>query len=321
MSNPFGPREEALRASEARFRSLFDRAPIGLAQLDMQGHILEVNEAVQEILGYDEHELRRMTFLEVTYPEDQALDWALFAEVVAGTRDGYTLDKRYIRKDGGIVWGHLAVTVSRDPNGAPESILGMLVDVTEHHTTEDRLRESEARYRRIVETAQEGIWQLDTAGTTTYVNRKMADMLGYTVEEMVGESAWTYLEPDTHAQAQEDLASQRDGTPLQTEARLRHRDGRTIRALIVSSPLFDPDGRFSGVLGMVSDITERTKARGRAAGLGGALPTGGALHPDRPGLAGAGRPLPAGQPCSMRVGRLQRGRTTGPCLPGHHPSR
>ena len=96
---------------------------------------------------------------------------------------------------------------------------------------------------------------------TTYVNRKMADMLGYTVEEMVGESAWTHLEPDTHAQAQEDLASQRDGTPLQTEARLRHRDGRTIRALIVSSPLFDPDGRFSGVLGMVSDITERTKAQ------------------------------------------------------------
>ncbi len=260
MSEAFSPKDGALRAGEARFYNLFDRAPIGLAQLDMQGRILEVNEAVQEILGYDEQELRRMTFIEVTHPEDQALDWALFAELVAGIRDGYTLDKRYIRKDGGIVWGHLAVTVSRDPNGAPESILGMLVDVTERHTTEDRLRESEARYRRIVETAQEGIWQLDTAGTTTYVNRKMADMLGYTVAEMVGESAWAHLESDTHAQAQEDLASQRDGTPLQTEARLRHRDGRRIRALIVSSPLFDPDGQFSGVLGMVSDITERTKA-------------------------------------------------------------
>ena len=141
MSEPFDPGEAALRASEARFRSLFDRAPIGLAQLDMQGRILEVNEAVQEILGYDGHELRRMTFLEVTYPEDQALDWALFAELVAGARDGYTLDKRYIRKDGGIVWGHLAVTVSRDPNGAPESILGMLVDVTSSaSTTEDRLQ-------------------------------------------------------------------------------------------------------------------------------------------------------------------------------------
>ncbi len=178
MSNPFGPREEALRASEARFHSLFDRAPIGLAQLDMQGHILEVNEAVQEILGYDEQELRRMTFAEFTHPEDQALDWALFEEVLAGARDSYTMDKRYIRKDGGIVWGHLAVTASRDPSGAPESIIGMLVDVSEHHTTEDQLRESEARYRRIVETAQEGIWQLDTAGTTAYVNRKMADMLG-----------------------------------------------------------------------------------------------------------------------------------------------
>jgi diguanylate cyclase (GGDEF)-like protein/PAS domain S-box-containing protein len=260
MSTLIGPAEETLAASEARFRSLFDRAPIGIVQADVQGRILAANGAVQEILGYDEQELRRMTFVEVTHPEDQALDWALFAELVAGTRDGYTLDKRYIRKDGRIVWGHLAVTVSRDPTGVPESILGMLADVTERHTTEDRLLESEARYRRIVETAQEGIWQLDPDGTTTYVNRKMADMLGYTVEEMVGESAWTFLEPDTHAQAREDLASQREGTPLQTEARLRHRDGRTMRALIVSSPLFDPDGRFSGVLGMVSDITERTTA-------------------------------------------------------------
>jgi diguanylate cyclase (GGDEF)-like protein/PAS domain S-box-containing protein len=260
MSRLIGPAKETLEAGEARFRSLFERAPIGIVLADIQGRILAANGTVQAILGYDEQELRRMTFLEVTHPEDQALDWALFTELVAGTRDWYTLNKRYIRKDGGIVWGHLAVTVSRDPNGVPESILGMLVDVTERHTTEDRLRESEARYRRIVETAQEGIWQLDTAGTTTYVNRKMADMLGYTVEEMVGEPAWTHLEPDTHAQAREDLASQRDGTPLQTEARLRHRDGRTLRALIVSSPLFDPDGRFSGVLGMVSDITERTRA-------------------------------------------------------------
>ncbi|MDB5074371.1 MAG: cph2 2 [Chloroflexi bacterium] len=252
--------EEALRASEARFRSLYEHAPIGMALLDIHGQILLVNPALQRILGYGEDALCRMTFADVTHPDDVTADWALFGEMVAGTRDAYTLDKRYLRKDGQIVWGQLAASVTRDRNGTPQSIIGLLLDVTERHTTEDRLRESEARYRRIVETAQEGIWQLDTAGTTTYVNRKMADMLGHTVEEMVGESAWTHLELDTHAQAREDLASQRHGTPLQTEARLRHRDGRTIRALIVSSPLFDPDGRFSGVLGMVSDITERTKA-------------------------------------------------------------
>jgi len=77
-----------------------------------------------------------MTIADITHPEDLAADFALFAEVLAGTRDTYTMDKRYVRKDGGIVWGHLAVSVTRGEDGAPETLIGMVLDITERKRAE-----------------------------------------------------------------------------------------------------------------------------------------------------------------------------------------
>ncbi|HVA91343.1 MAG TPA: EAL domain-containing protein [Chloroflexota bacterium] len=123
--------DEALRASEARFRSLYDYAPIGVALLDPQGCPVMVNHALEGILGYGTDELCRMTFSDFTHPDDFAADWALFQELLAGKRNSYTMDKRYIHKDGHVVWGQLAVSVSRDRNGSPPSIIGMVLDITE----------------------------------------------------------------------------------------------------------------------------------------------------------------------------------------------
>ena len=170
---------EALRASEARFRSLFEHAPIGIALSDMQGHTLLANASIFSMLGYDADELRGMRFSEFAHPDDLAVQLPLLQELLAGTRDTYSLDSRRIRKDGRIVWGHVAVSVTRDMHGVPEGIIAMLLDLTERREAEERLRLSEAQYRRIVETAQEGIWLLDAEYRTTFVNQKMADMLGY----------------------------------------------------------------------------------------------------------------------------------------------
>jgi PAS domain S-box-containing protein len=136
--------EAALRASEARFRSMYENAPIGMALLDIHGRILLANPALQRILDYAEEALCRMTFADITHPDDVASDWALFAELVAGTRDSYTLVKRYLRRDGHLVWGHLAVSASRDPNGAPQSIIGMLQDITERQQTERAMEQARA---------------------------------------------------------------------------------------------------------------------------------------------------------------------------------
>jgi len=139
---------------------------------DSQGRILLANAPMQRILGYTDAELRRMTFLQLTHSDDAAPNWVAFEDALAGGRDTYTLEKRYRHKDGHVVWAQIAVSITRDTQGAVRSILGMVLDVSERHVAEERLRQSEAQYRRLVELAQEGIWQIDAAQRTVYVNQK-----------------------------------------------------------------------------------------------------------------------------------------------------
>ncbi len=136
MNEPLKPDDQVVQAGDDLFRSLFDHAPIGLVQVDWQGHIRTANRALQEILGYSEQELCRLTFLDITYPDDRREDWELFGEVQAGLRDAYTLEKRYIHKDGHVVWGLLAVSATRDPDGNLRGIMGMLLNITERKQVE-----------------------------------------------------------------------------------------------------------------------------------------------------------------------------------------
>src|SRR5262245_54038804 len=88
------------RHDEALFRSIFERSPIGIAVVGLDGHPQRCNAALQRMLGYDEAELRRMSFAEFTYPDDVSTDLALFGELLSGERDQYQIEKRYLRKDG-----------------------------------------------------------------------------------------------------------------------------------------------------------------------------------------------------------------------------
>jgi len=131
--------EDALRASEARYRALFDAAPIGIALADPDRRLLACNPAYARLVGHDEGALRGRSFPVVTHPEDAAPDRALYRELVAGRRAGYALDKRYVRPDGAIIWGRLAVTLVRDAAGAPLFAVGMVEDLTVQRAAADDL--------------------------------------------------------------------------------------------------------------------------------------------------------------------------------------
>jgi two-component system, sensor histidine kinase and response regulator len=151
-------------------------------------------------------------------------------------------------------------SVAMAQRGFRDTITQLQREIAERIAAEQALRQSETRYRSMVETAQEGIWLLDADYRTTFVNLKMADLLGYAVEEMLGQALWIHIQPELQARTRADLALVRSGAPLQFETCLLHRDGRAIWAQIASAPLFNPDGQFGGVLGMISDITERKLA-------------------------------------------------------------
>ncbi|MEP7189092.1 MAG: PAS domain S-box protein, partial [Roseiflexaceae bacterium] len=130
--------EAALRDSEVRFRTIFAHAAIGIGLVDMQGRSIEANPALTTMLGYSADDLRDMPFTTFTHPDDMDNDVALFGELMAGTRDFYAMQKRYIRKDGQVVWGNLRVSLIRNASGTPQFAIGMAEDVTERKRIEQQ---------------------------------------------------------------------------------------------------------------------------------------------------------------------------------------
>jgi len=131
--------EEALIESEARFRTTFEDSGSGIALVDMQGHPVKCNPALQKILGYSEAELVSMSFTEFTHVDDRELDWALYQELTAGKRDRYEIEKRFITKGGSAIWGSLVVSLVRDRDGIPKYAIGMVQDITERKQAEERI--------------------------------------------------------------------------------------------------------------------------------------------------------------------------------------
>jgi PAS domain S-box-containing protein len=142
--------EEALRASEQRWRTMFENTAMGIALVDMLGHPLQSNPALQRMLDYTADELHRMSFVTFTHPEDAAKDWALVREVFAGQRDHYQIEKRYLRKDGQVLWGNLTVSAIRDVNGSCQFVIGMLEDITERKHAEEQLQATSAQLRALM---------------------------------------------------------------------------------------------------------------------------------------------------------------------------
>lgn len=134
--------EEALRQSEERFRRYFDLGLIGMAITSPMKGILEVNEKMCTILGYSRDDLLRKSWAELTHPDDLAADLFNFNKVMAGEMDGYTIDKRWLRKDGAIVDSNISVKAVRNEQGAVQYFVGLLEDITERKRSEYSLREA-----------------------------------------------------------------------------------------------------------------------------------------------------------------------------------
>ncbi|MEA2243479.1 MAG: hypothetical protein QOD24_3035, partial [Solirubrobacteraceae bacterium] len=131
---------EALRRATELFSTAFADAPIGMALVGLDGGWLQVNERMCEIVGYSADELRARSFQDITYPDDLDADLALLAETVAGKRQGYQMQKRYVRSDGSLIWVLLSVSLVRDPDGTPLHFVSQVQDVTEQRETDQRLQ-------------------------------------------------------------------------------------------------------------------------------------------------------------------------------------
>src|SRR5207302_1815411 len=149
--------EAALRENEERYRRTFELAGSGLAQVGLDGRFLRVNRRLCEFLGYSEAELVGMQVKDISHPEDRDSVDERRKQLIAGDIDTVRLEKRYLRKDGATVWASIAIALERDSAGRPLYAISVLDDITARKETEERLRESEARYRSTFELAASGI--------------------------------------------------------------------------------------------------------------------------------------------------------------------
>ncbi|OGA64757.1 MAG: hypothetical protein A3G83_05465 [Betaproteobacteria bacterium RIFCSPLOWO2_12_FULL_68_20] len=254
--------EAALRESEERYRRTFDLAGSGIAHVGLDGRFLRVNRTLCEVLGYPQEELVGKHVKEISHPEDRDLTDARRSRMHAGEMESARFEKRYLRKDGSVVWVDLTVALARDPEGRPLHEISIMEDITEAKQAESALRESEERWRVTFDMAGSGIAHVGVDGRFLRVNRSLCEILGYAAEELSRLTVKDISYAEDRDVTDERRARMHAGEvdALHFEKRYLRKDGLTVWADLTVSPVRGPDGATLYEIAIFDDITERKEA-------------------------------------------------------------
>lgn len=252
--------EKALHESEACFRAIFEQAPVGINQVDLNNIPVQVNQRLLEITGYSFEELKEKTLLHgLTHPDDLERSLAYDSRIKTGEIDRYSIEKRYIRKDASVVWVHLTKTIIHSVAGKPQFLIAIVEDITEHKQSEVQIRKQQQLLSTIIDTLPLNVFIRNKEEKFVLINKYAAAMLGRSKEDVIGK----YLA---------------DVFPKDTVARLREQDAKawgTNAGAMVEESLYQlgTERYFLGgklpltlenepplLLGYSLDITERKRA-------------------------------------------------------------
>lgn len=252
--------EQALRRSEERCRSVFASATDSLFVFLLgpdgrPGRFTEVNDAASQLLGYERAELLQLFPPDLVDATDRDRLPATFQTLL---RDRHQhVELLLVAKDGRRI--PVEISGSLFESEAHLSVLGIVRDITDRKQLENTLRAGQARLQHIVDTAQEGIWAIDVDNKTTFANAKMAALLGYTTEEMIGTSLFHFMDDEAKAIARLSMDRRQKGENELLEFRFRRKDGTPTWLLVNANPILSDDGTYIGALAMISDINERRR--------------------------------------------------------------
>ncbi len=249
--------EAALRKSEERVQRYFDLGLIGMAITSPNKEILEVNDKICEILGYKRSELLQTTWSKLTYPDDLPMDVAQFDRVMAGEIDSYSLDKRWVRKDGRVIHTTISVRCLRRTDGSVDYFMALLQDITERKHAEQQLR----LQATALQSAANAIVITDNQGTISWVNPAFTRLTGYSSREVSGRNV-SILKSGSHGPAfyknlwDTILARQ----VWQGEMINRRKDGSQYDEEQTITPVLDETGEIINFIANKQAITERKRA-------------------------------------------------------------
>jgi len=263
-----------LAASEIQFEAMFEKAAVGIVVLKAgEGRFLGANPRFCEMMGYEEAELLQLDASRVLHPEDPGRDAPAVQDVVEGRSDRLVSEERLVRKDGSIIWGRITRSMVKGPDGEPAYGIGVIEDITERVRSEEALRESEKRFRSVIEQSIDGLVLTDSDGRILEWNRGQELITGIPAQDAVGQLSWDVqfrLLPPGETPASDLLSRLRTGTlgllageesPRELrlgEVEIERPDG-TRRMIEVGSFPIDLGG--SRILGnVVRDISEQKAA-------------------------------------------------------------
>ena len=247
------------READARFRATFESAGIGIMIVAPDGAFTMVNPRWCEMLGYDEEELLGLTVDDITVPGDTGMSSVEMRELLAGVRQTVALEKRYVRKDGSILWGMGTVRPVRAASGEVLYMVATVADITERKQAELALRKSETRFRQLLDATPDALLIVDGDGVIITANPRCEEVFGHPPCELLGQPI-SRLIPSRFGHHDSMMAEYRSSPTPRAMARgpgllALHADGRELPVEVSLSPLQVDEGLI--VLAAVRDISAR----------------------------------------------------------------
>ncbi len=272
-----------IQTSQEEFQATFEQAAVGITHVQPDGRILRANQRFCEMLGYSREELLGRSFQELTYPPDLEANLTLLRQLLAGEISTYTLEKRYRRKDGSLIWVNLTASLKRDHAGGPQYGIAVIEDISARKVAEEGLRQLEEELQRRVQELEaifasmhDGLIVFGADGRVLHTNPAYGALVGWPIDSDLYTMSWEerrqtlYIRDSQGAPLSSErlpLAHILQGETLAEEHILRSRDGRDVTVSVRGTPLTDAAGRVTGAVLVLHDITERLQLEGRTLDL------------------------------------------------------
>ena len=245
--------EQILRASESKFRSMFQNTASGMVIVSPNFEFIQVNNSFCNMLGYSEDELIGQSFQNVTHPEDRPICAGLIGEILDGTRESVHFEKRYLHKNGKIIWGLVSAALVRDVNNKPINFITQIVNITDRKVAEEILRQNENILNTLLNGIPESALLIDNQGKILTTNDTFEKIINKEKNELIGENIFDLLPPEVSSSRKEQF-----NIVLKTKKPIRFQDvrfGRNIDNCL--TPILNKNGEVTKVALIGFDITHR----------------------------------------------------------------
>ncbi len=249
--------QRKLVESEERFREVFENAPVGVCVVALDGRFLQVNAALCRMVGYAAQELLETTWMALTHPDDAERSRLQADAVLRMPGSSVDLEKRYLHRNGSVVWVRVRVSIVRDLASNPSYSVVHIEDITARKGAEEALRESEERFRIMADGCPAAMWVTDATGGNQFINRAYRELFGVAYEAVEGAQWQMLVHPDDAPEyTRSYFRAIEEHTSFRAEARVRDAHGEWRWVASNAEPRFSPAGAYLGHVGISPDITE-----------------------------------------------------------------